>query len=80
MDKPDTLQAIENLLDSSLIPMKEYRVKLTKLNGEHVLDIYPADVTDLVHMYLFSEILNSYTQEWYVTHMRSDGKLHIIVQ
>jgi hypothetical protein len=63
MDKPDTLQAIENLLDSSEIPMKDYRVK--------------ASANDLKHMFLFSEIINSYTQDWYVTFR--DRRVHIII-
>lgn len=78
MDKPDTLQAIENLLDSSEIPMKDYRVKLIKMNGEHTLDIYlEASANELKHMFLFSEIINSYTQDWYVTFR--DRRVHIII-
>jgi len=77
MQKPDVLQAIENLLDSSLIPMKEYRVKLTRGNGEHFLDISREATGEIRHMFLFSEIFNSYTQDWYVVF--KDNKMHIIV-
>ena len=77
MDKPAILQAIENLLDSSQIPMKEYKVKLTKENGEIFHDIWPDSTGAIKHMYLFSEIFGSYTQDWYVTF--KDNKIHIIV-
>jgi hypothetical protein len=78
MLKADTLQAIENFVDSSEIPGKEYFVKLRKENGDYWLDIYHRSNPSIPHMYLFSEILNSYTQDWYVEIRK--GHIHIVVK
>lgn len=64
MLKEDTLRTIEDLLDSSTIPMKEYDTILTKNNGDHTLVIRRHDDGPIIHMFLFSEIFNSYTTMW----------------
>jgi hypothetical protein len=78
MLKGDTLQAIENLLDSSEIPMNEYITKIDRDNGGHSLNICRKDKADISHMYLFSEIFNSYTEDWYV--FLHDDHIHLMVK
>ncbi len=78
MIKDDTLQAIENMLDSSEIPLNEYSVEIFRDNGAISLDISRKDMESIPHIYLFSEIFNSYTQDWYVE--VQDNKMHLIVK
>jgi hypothetical protein len=78
MDKDHILQAIENLLDSSEIPMKEYKTTLVKENGGGYLEIRRIDRGMIPHMYLFSEIFNSYTEDWYME--IHENHIHIIVR
>ena len=78
MDKTDVMKAIEDLLDQSVIPMKNYTVRLCKENGECWLDICGKNLTSIPEMYLFSEIFNSYTQDWYV-HIDKQH-IHLIIK
>ena len=68
MDKETTLKTIEDLLDESAIPMVDYTVRMDKANGNLTLQIRKdTAIKDCItHMYLFSEIINSVTQDWSV--------------
>ncbi len=65
MDKPDTLKAIEDLLNDSGIPMNEYKTCIVRDNGNYQLTVRKKGNSTIIdHMYLFSEIFNSVTENW----------------
>ncbi len=78
IDKDALLHAIEDMLDSSEIPMTEYDCRFEKMNGDCRLNICRTDKERIPHMYLFSEIFNSYTEDWYVK--LCEGHIHLIVE
>ena len=69
--------AIEDLLESS-IPMKEYHITVDRNNGGATMTICRCDKQGLPHMYLMSEIFNSYSDDWSVN--LDQGKLTLIVR
>lgn len=77
MIKDDVLHAIEDMLDESAIPMKEYCTNIRRDNGGFLLNICRDDDNCIPHMYLFSEIFNAYTQGWFVRN--EGGKIHLVV-
>lgn len=67
MDKENTLKALEDLLDESAIPMADYTVTMDKGNGLTLkIQKVTAKKDNIIHMCLFSEIINSITQDWSV--------------